>query len=191
MSAFEPGNSLRVSLGQCSKAGRKAVNQDFHGAYVPREPQLSSKGVVVALADGISTSAVSRVASETAVRSFIEDYYCTAESWTVKTAAQRVLMATNAWLHAQTRRSEYRWDKDRGYVCTFTALVLKSRTAHVFHVGDARLYRLQDDNLEPLTSEHRAWLAPDRCYLSRAMGIGEQLEIDYLALPVEAGDGFL
>ncbi|MFW3615645.1 protein kinase domain-containing protein [Billgrantia antri] len=191
MSAFETGNSLRVSLGQCSKAGRKSVNQDFHGAYVPREPQLSSKGVVVALADGISTSAVSRVASETAVRSFIEDYYCTAESWTVKTAAQRVLMATNAWLHAQTRRSEYRWDKDRGYVCTFTALVLKSRTAHVFHVGDARLYRLQDDNLEPLTREHRAWLAPDRCYLSRAMGIGEQLEIDYLALPVEAGDGFL
>ncbi|MGQ4878992.1 protein kinase domain-containing protein [Billgrantia sp. LNSP4103-1] len=182
---------LRVALGQCSQAGRKPVNQDFHGAYVPREPQLSSKGIVVALADGISTSTVSRVASESAVKSFIEDYYCTAESWTVKTAAQRVLMATNSWLHAQTRRSEFRWDKDRGYVCTFTALVLKSRTAHVFHVGDARLYRFTGSALEPLTREHRAWLAPDRSYLSRAMGMNEQLEIDYLALPVEAGEVFL
>ncbi|NIC06145.1 bifunctional protein-serine/threonine kinase/phosphatase [Billgrantia bachuensis] len=195
MSAFEPGRSLRVSLGQCSKAGRKPVNQDFHGAYVPREPQLSSKGVVVALADGISSSDVSQVASESAVRSFIEDYYCTAESWTVKTAAQRVLMATNSWLHAQTRRSEYRWDRDRGYVCTFTALVLKSRTAHIFHVGDARLYRLVEGRaggaLEPLTREHRVWATPDRSYLSRAMGVSEQLEIDYLALPVEAGERFL
>lgn len=186
---------LRIALGQCSRAGRKAVNQDFHGAYVPREPQLSSKGVVVALADGISSSDVSRVASESAVRSFIEDYYCTAESWTVKTAAQRVLMATNSWLHAQTRRSEYRWDKDRGYVCTFTALVLKSRTAHVFHVGDARLYRWVEGSAEggpePLTREHRVWATPDRSYLSRAMGVSEQLEIDYLALPVEAGELFL
>lgn len=183
---------LRVALGQCSEAGRKPVNQDFHGAYVPHEPQLSTKGIVVALADGISSSAVSRVASESAVRSFIEDYYCTAESWSVKTAAQRVLMATNSWLHAQTRRSEYRWDKDRGYVCTFTALVLKSRTAHVFHVGDARLYRLvEGGGLEPLTREHRTRVTPDRSYLSRAMGVSEQLEIDYLALPVEAGELFL
>ncbi|MGR4069239.1 protein kinase domain-containing protein [Billgrantia sp. C5P2] len=191
MSAFEPGRTLQVSLGQCSEAGRKAVNQDFHGAYVPREPQLSSKGIVVALADGISSSEVSRVASEAAVKGFIEDYYSTAESWTVKTSAQRVLVATNSWLHAQTRRSEYRWDKDRGYVCTFTALVLRSATAHVFHVGDARLYRLVGGSLEPLTREHRAWVAPDRSYLSRAMGVSEQLEIDYLALPVAAGEIFL
>lgn len=182
---------LRVALGQHSSPGRKATNQDYHAAYLPDEPQLSAKGIVVALADGISSSTVSQVASAAAVRGFIEDYYCTAESWTVKTAAQRVLMATNSWLHAQTRRSEYRWDKDRGYVCTFTALVLRSRTAHVFHVGDARLYRAVDGGLEPLTREHRAWVAPDRSYLSRAMGVSEQLEIDYLSVPVTTGDRFL
>lgn len=182
---------LRVALGQCSEEGRKPINQDFHGAYLPDEPQLSSKGIVVALADGISASTVSQVASAAAVRSFIEDYYCTAESWTVKTAAQRVLTATNSWLHAQTRRSEYRWDKDRGYVCTFTGMVFKSRTLHVFHVGDARLYRATGDGLEPLTREHRTWVAPDRSYLSRALGVSEQLEIDYLAVPITAGDRFL
>ena len=29
---------LRISLGQCSDAGRKSVNQDFHGAALPPEP---------------------------------------------------------------------------------------------------------------------------------------------------------
>ncbi|WP_197038437.1 bifunctional protein-serine/threonine kinase/phosphatase [Billgrantia saliphila] len=191
MASFAPGRSLRVTLGQCSERGRKAVNQDFHGAYVPREPQLSTKGIVVALADGISSSEVSRIASEAAVTGFIEDYYSTSETWTVKTSAQRVLMATNSWLHAQTRHSRYRWDKDRGYVCTFTALVLRSATAHVFHVGDARLYRVAGGGLEPLTREHRTWVTHDKSYLSRAMGVDEHLEIDYLALPVAAGEIFL
>ena len=37
-----------------------------------------------------------------------------------------MLTATNSWLHAQTRQSQYRYDKDRGYVCTLSALVIKS-----------------------------------------------------------------
>jgi signal transduction histidine kinase len=40
---------------------------------------------------------------------------------------------------------------DRGYVCTLSALVIKSTTAHLFHVGDARIYRLRDKTLEQLT----------------------------------------
>ena len=54
------------------------------------------------LADGISTSTVSRVAAESAVKGFLTDYYCTSESWSVRTSAQRVLEATNSWLHSQT-----------------------------------------------------------------------------------------
>ena len=44
--------------------GRKAVNQDFHGASIPPEPALGAKGIVVALADGISSSDVSDIAAE-------------------------------------------------------------------------------------------------------------------------------
>jgi serine/threonine protein phosphatase PrpC len=89
-------------------------------------PPARHKGVALALADGISSSRVSQVASAAAVRSFLEDYYGTAETWTVRRA---VLEATNAWLHAQTRRSDARFDPDRGYVCTFSALILKGREA--------------------------------------------------------------
>ena len=184
-------SELKISLGQYSSKGRKEVNQDFHGAYVPKEPQLSSKGIAVALADGISSSDVSQVASETAVSSFLDDYFCTSEAWSVKKSAQRVLMATNSWLHSQTQRSPYRYEKDRGYVCTFSALVLKSATAHIFHLGDARIYRLRGKALEQLTQDHRVWIAEDKSYLSRALGINPSLEVDYESLPVEKGDVFL
>ena len=68
-------NALRVSLGQHSRAGAKGVNQDFHGAMLPAGPLLASKGVALALADGIGSSAVSQEASAAAVRGFLADYY--------------------------------------------------------------------------------------------------------------------
>lgn len=184
-------SALKISVGQHSDKGRKESNQDFHGIYVPKEPQLSSKGVAIALADGISSSDVSHLASQTAVTGFLEDYFCTSEAWSVKQSAQRVLYATNSWLYAQTRQSQYRYEKDKGYVCTFSAMVIKSTTAHIFHVGDARIYLLRDNRLEQLTEDHRHWVSSEKSYLGRALGINQQLEIDYRTLPVEVDDIFV
>ena len=92
--------TLKVSVGQYSSLGRKEINQDFYGFCVPQEPQLSAKGIAIALADGISSSDVSHVASEAAVTGFLEDYYSTSETWSVKTSAERVLGAINSWLFA-------------------------------------------------------------------------------------------
>src|SRR5262250_3909765 len=121
--------ALKISVGQFSDKGRKETNQDFHGVLIPKEPLLSLKGIAVVLADGISSGQVSQVASESAVKGFLTDYYCTSEAWSVKTSAQRVIAATNSWLHAQTRQSHTHHDRDRGYVCTLSAMVIKSTTA--------------------------------------------------------------
>ena len=184
-------SQLKVTVGQHSDKGRKAANQDFHGVYIPQEPQLTAKGIAIALADGISSSAVSHIASESAVGSFLGDYFCTSDAWSVKKSAQRVLMATNSWLYAQTRQSQFRYDLDRGYVCTLSAMVIKSTTAHIFHAGDTRIYRLRDGHLEQLTEDHRLWVSQDKSYLSRAMGINTHLELDYRTFQVEQGDCFL
>ena len=179
---------LKISIGQHSDKGRKPINQDFHGALIPREPLLSLKGIAAVVADGISTSGVSHIASESAVKAFLSDYYCTSESWSVKTSVQRVLAATNSWLYSQTRRGPYAYDMDGGYVCTLSALVIKSTTAHIFHVGDCRVYRLAGHSLEQLTEDHRIALSSQQIYLGRALGISPQLEIDYQAVQVERGD---
>ena len=184
-------NELKISVGQYSDKGRKTVNQDFHGVYIPKEPQLSSKGIAIALADGISSSEVSHIASQSAVTGFLDDYYCTSDSWSVKKSAERVLSAVNAWLHSQNQQGQSRYDKDKGYVCTLSAMVIKSTTAHIFHVGDARIYRLQGSALEQLTTDHRVQISQEQSYLGRALGIHPQVEIDYQTQPVEQGDVFL
>jgi serine/threonine protein phosphatase PrpC/predicted Ser/Thr protein kinase len=181
---------LQISVGQNSDRGRKEINQDFHGVLIPGEPLLSTKGIAVVLADGISSSNVSQEASESAVKSFLTDYYCTSESWSVKTSAQRVIAATNSWLHAQTRRSDYRYEKDRGYVCTLSAMVIKGTTAHIFHVGDSRIYRLAGKALEQLTNDHRVAISSQQNYLSRALGFNPEIEIDYQSFQVDKGDTF-
>src|SRR5689334_19217896 len=121
------GSQLKIALGQHCERGRKESNHDFHGAWIPQEPLLSAKGIAVALADGISSSTVSREASEAAVRGFLESYFDTSQALSVKKSGLQVLSAVNSWLHSQTRQSPFRYeDKDRGYVCTLSALVLKS-----------------------------------------------------------------
>ncbi len=184
-------NQLQVSIGQYSDKGKKPINQDFHGAYIPKEPQLTTKGIAIALADGISSSDVSQHASQIAIKSFLEDYFSTPESWTVKTSVQRVLKATNSWLYLQTRNSPYRYSPDRGYVCTFTSLIIKSNTAHIFHVGDTRVYRLSNNALEQLTEDHRLWVSKEKSYLRRALGMGDALELDYQSVPLDIGDLFI
>jgi serine/threonine protein phosphatase PrpC len=181
---------LKISVGQFSDKGAKETNQDFHGVLIPDEPLLSLKGISIVLADGISTSKVSRVAAESAVKGFLTDYYCTSESWSVRTSAQRVLEATNSWLHSQTR-SQYAYDKDRGYVCTLSAMVIKSTTAHLFHIGDSRIYRLSGSTLEQLTNDHRIVINSQQSYLGRALGVNPQIEIDYQMVRLEPGDVFV
>ena len=185
------GHHLRISVGQYSDKGRKEQNQDFHGVVVPCELQLGAKGVAIALADGISSSQVSQEAAQSAVTGFLEDYYCTADAWSVKKSGEHVLTATNSWLHSQTQQGQHRYDRERGYVCTFSGLIIKSTTAHLFHVGDARIYRLRGEQFEQLTEDHRVWVSSNQSYLARALGMDRKVEIDYLALQVEAGDLFM
>ncbi len=182
---------LRVSVGQCTEAGRKPLNQDSVGARIAQGALLERKGVACAVADGISSSPVSHLASETAVTGFLADYYSTPDTWSVQTSAERVLVALNAWLHAQSRAGEFRYERDKGHVCTFSALVLRSATAHLFHVGDSRIYRLSADGLEQLTQDHRVTVSAEESYLGRALGADSQVRIDYLALPLSAGDIYL
>ena len=179
---------LSVTIGQYSDAGTKPENQDFHGALIPEGSSLALKGITLAIADGISSSKVSREAAETAVKSFLTDYYATPDAWTVRTAATRVIAATNAWLHGQNTSVE---DVNLGRVCTLSTLILKGREGHILHVGDSRVSRVSGTSLEPLTEDHRVTLSAEESYLGRAMGMADRLDLDYRRVPLREGDTFL
>jgi serine/threonine protein phosphatase PrpC len=184
-------SALTITIGQHSERGHKEANQDFHGALIPEGSALTLKGIAIAIADGISTSSVSRIAAESAIKTFLTDYYCTSDTWSVKTAAQRVISAANSWLYAQTRRTLDASDVDRGYVCTFTAMVLKARLAHIFHVGDCRVSRVAGRALEALTEDHRIVVSSQQSYLARALGAKSHVEIDYQTVSLQVGDVFI
>ena len=175
----------RIQIGQYSIAGRKKRNDDSYGVMVPVGRQLAEKGIAMAVADGMSSSEGAKEASENCVKSFLEDYYATHASWTVKKSVGVVLRAVNSWLYAQGQRQH---GSDRGMVSTFSGVVLKAGTAHFFHAGDSRISRLRAGSLEAFTRDHRVRMAQGRDHLGRAFGINQNLEIDYRAEPLETGD---
>jgi len=179
---------LRLNVGQYSVAGRKEHNEDAIGIRIPDGNLLATKGAVAVIADGVSAAEAGREASHTCVSNFLSDYFSTPESWSVKHSAQQVLTALNRWLFSRGQGFQ---DNRRGYITTMSTVVFKSHTAHVFHVGDSRVYRLRDGALEQLTRDHSTRVSDDHAYLVRAMGLDVHLEVDYQAFPLQAGDIFL
>lgn len=174
---------LKVSIGQSSDKGIKEHNEDFYGAYLPDYSTLDSKGIACAIADGMGSCANAQEASEHCVNGFLNDFYSTPETWSVKSSGAKVLTAINSWLLSNGNK-----DYAHGMVTTFSALVFKSTTAHIFHIGDSRIYRYRDGDLELLTTDHRVWISEQNNYLSRAMGIDFHLDIDYRTVDLAEGD---
>ncbi len=180
---------LKVSLGCCSTAGIKDCNEDCVSYQIPKDAHaLIYKGISVALADGVSSAEAGKEASETAVYQFIRDYYRTPDTWSVAHAGQKVLASINQRLF---RKSHEFIQEEKGYLCTFSGLVIKSRTAHIFHVGDSRVYHLRDGHVAQLTRDHIASLGKGRRVLARAVGMDTCLQIDYKKLPIKQGDIFV
>ncbi|MGO2513478.1 protein kinase domain-containing protein [Marinomonas polaris] len=182
---------LSISIGSSTNKGKKDINQDFLGCQTPAEPLLTTRGVALAVADGISSSEVSQAASEFAISRFLEDFYHTSDVWSVKTSGEKVIKSINAALYSQTQNGPSRFDKDKGYVCTFAVIVLCANAAHIFHLGDSRVYRLVDGKLEQLTQDHRRAVSVSESYLTRALGIEPIIEVDYQTLPMTKGDIFV
>ena len=78
--------------------------------------------------------------------------------------------------------------------------------AEIAHVGDSRVYLLRGGSLRPLTEDHslvaelvrsgdltrdQAAEHPQKNLITRALGAEEEVEVDTLVLPVEAGDRLL
>lgn len=177
-------STLNVRFGGCSTGGVKALNQDAFAAQQASGQALTFKGAAAVVADGVSSCADSHIASQTAVTSFLSDYFSTPHSWSVGQSAARVLHSLNRWLHQHNRPN-----KD-AMLCTFAGVVIKSRTLHGFHVGDSRIYHLHQGELEQLSQDHNR-TEGGRSYLSRALGGDSLLKVDYLSRPVQEDDRIL
>ena len=180
-------SSLQLDFAQLSDAGRKAENQDTVGARFPEGAALTTKGVAIAIADGVSTSDAARQASQTAITGFLTDYYATPDTWRTGQSANRVIQSLNRYLWSQSQNSV----RQEGYLTTLSIIVIKGDKLFTFHVGDSRIYRLRAGQLELLTRDHTQKIDRRTTYLSRAMGADLNLEVDMQTYEVELRDVFM
>ena len=179
---------IKVSIGQATETGPKERNEDSLGIRIPSDGTLATKGITAAISDGVSAASAGKEASEASVLGFLNDYYETPEPWEVKTSGHRVVGALNRWLFSQGLNHN---SQEKGYVCTFTAIVLKSQTGHLFHIGDSRLYRLTNNNLEQISRDHSSQVSETTSYLTRALGLEQNPQVDYQSFTINAGDRLL
>ena len=127
---------LTLTAAYSTRAGLRPHNEDFVGMVMPDEPELSSKGMIAAIADGVSGNEGGREASEYTIRGLLSDYYATSDTWPVTQSLDRVLKAINSWVqHQGSIRAEL-----AGMATTLTALVLRGNFYYFAHIGDTRLY---------------------------------------------------
>jgi len=93
-----------------------------------------------------------------------------------------------------------------GMGTTVVAVALEGNLMSVAHVGDSRAYRVEERRLAPLTMDH-SWVAEMRQkqmlgadeelegvgknVITRALGVRENVEIDYRLITVAPGDKFM
>ncbi|MEW6050475.1 MAG: Stp1/IreP family PP2C-type Ser/Thr phosphatase [Candidatus Zixiibacteriota bacterium] len=93
-----------------------------------------------------------------------------------------------------------------GMGTTIISVACEADIMSIAHVGDSRAYRLRQDKIEPLTVDH-SWVAEMQAQqnlsreeanalvgkniILRALGVRENIEIDYRIIRLQPGDQFL
>ena len=166
------------------------MNEDFAG--VVRAPTGErSRGLIAAVADGVSGAGFGLEAAQTTVMGLTEDFYAAPATWESTVVLDRLIGAQNAWLADHNRRRS----GTGAALTTLTALVLQGQTWTLAHVGDTRawLLRQSGDGLEltQLSQDH-AWDDLDlSSRLTRAVGMDESVRVDYSQGDVRVGDVFV
>ncbi len=189
--------SFEVEIGHASQRGPRDINEDFVGAQ-RADAHEANRGLIAAIADGVSSGGRGKEAAQTSVMGLIADFFATPSTWDTTTALDRLIGAQNAWLVSQNRQRQGQESTVDGAestgsaaLTTLTALVLQGQGYTVAHVGDTRVWRLSGGELQLLTQDH-AYPHPDlRSRLTRAVGLDDSVRIDYLQGEVLPGDTYI
>ncbi len=178
-----------VEIGQTSHSGPRPVNEDFAAAAMP-QPHEAERGLVAAIADGVSGGGGGREAAQTSVLGLVADYHAVPDTWDTSVVLDRLIGAQNAWLANHNRRRQLS-DAGSAALSTLTALVLRGQSWTVAHVGDTRAWLLRDGVLSQLTQDHAFEEAFQRSRLQRALGLDDVVRIDFEQGEARVGDVFL
>ena len=197
----------QITAAHHSHIGPRERNEDCAGIATPDEQQVIARGVIAAIADGVSGHEGGREAAEYCVHSLLADYYtlaANAPTSAISNSLSNASVSTAARASVTDRLDQAIRQIHRGLLqqaapesthssmaCTLTVLVLHEHTYYFSHIGDSRLYLLRQGKLRCLTTDHVSDLPGMRHVLTRAMGLDADLLIDHGKGELEADDIFL
>jgi protein phosphatase len=196
---------LILDFASLSDRGRVRLNnEDACGLIVPETPEeLSEKGAIFVVADGMGGHRGGEIASQIAVRTILAFYATNSEQDRSHALAFAFREANKTIIQESVADSAL-----FGMGTTCTALALRDGRAYFAHVGDSRGYLLRAGAIEQITKDHSivgemvrsgiisdedARHHPRRNVITRSLGAQEDTAADVSAVPLEiqAGDVFL
>lgn len=194
-------------FGNTDVGRRRKNNEDYFGIF--ESDQL------FVVADGMGGHAAGEIASSTAVQAVAEFVALTAEEsditwpWGVdpnlSLAANRlktsIRFGNQKVLDLSLTQADY-----EGMATTIVGTLIEGTTAHIAHVGDSRLYLLNDGGIRQITVDH-SWVLeqvalgvltpeqarahPLRNVVTRAIGAAPDLLVDVTSHEMAPGDALL
>lgn len=182
-----PGTSS-ITVSAHSSKGLKPVNQDALAYRIGTSSSHANtrNTSVFVVADGVSSSTVSQIASDFATSEFLALFAIAPEQWPLADTALTVIKELNARLYARNQQSAFCYTPEKGYVCTLTVMIISNDQLHVFHVGDAEVSLISQEGYTVLTQPHRQQCQEDprHSYLSGALGVSADIPIDHITYSI-------
>jgi len=184
-------SKLHIEWQALSDVGRiRQNNQDFLGTHESKEGDFS----LFVVADGMGGHAAGEIASKMAVESVIDEFVSHAAEHDGPRLAASIEKANTRICDAAKSDPSY-----QGMGTTCVALVMRSATATIAHVGDSRAYLLRDSRITQMTRDHspiwemmekgeitreEARIHPSRNMISRSLGIKTNVSVELNPNPI-------
>ena len=185
--------SFDVEIGHFSVKGPRELNEDFAASVQPAHHD-EARGLVAAIADGVSTGGRGLEAAQTTVMSVVNDYFACPDTWDTTVVLDRLIGAQNAWLSDHNRRRQGPGADGSAAMTTITALVLRGHAFTIAHVGDTRAWLLRggpEGECVQVTQDHCVDHPDQRSRLTRAVGLDDRVRIEFIQGELHIGDVFL
>lgn len=176
-------------------------NEDFLAHASPPDSENGlSKGWLFTVADGVGGNRAGEVASQQASQKLIEIYYNLSRP--PEKALRDAFKQAN--LHVcdmgHTNPEYLRMET------TLSAIGLIANQLYIGHIGDSRIYRVRDQEIVQLTSDHsevgelvrmrlitaeEARHHPRRNIITRSIGSDLLVQVDFRSDPIQVGDTFV
>ncbi len=192
----------RLTYGQASHQGLvRKQNQDSLGKFPRAHDDVHADGgVLFVVADGMGGHQGGREASQMAVHLVEKAFF--GSTGTTRTRLGDALKHANARIYERAQAEEML----TGMGTTCSALHLHNNEAVLAHVGDSRIYRVEGDTMEQLTTDHRkieelvqqlgitveeAQKYTRKNALSRALGVRPEVKVDVAVTEARPGHMFV